>query len=89
MKTLPLLLLVCVSVAWGQPRSARVTLDFGKPGAPLEIDKMAIGQGGLSEEPMWEQRLAEVRALHPRMIRLFVQEYFDVLPETGKPNYLL
>ncbi|MCL4783784.1 MAG: hypothetical protein KJZ70_12180 [Bryobacterales bacterium] len=87
MKTLPLLLLVCLSVAWGQPRSARVTLDFGKPGAPLEIDKMALGQGGLSEEPMWEQRLAEVRALHPRMIRLFVQEYYDVLPETGKPNF--
>ncbi len=54
MKTLPLLLLVCLSVAWGQPRSARVTLDFGKPGAPLEIDKMAFGQGSLSGEPMWK-----------------------------------
>lgn len=44
---------------------------------------MALGQGGLSGEPMWEQRLAESRALHPRLIRLFVQEYFGVPPRFG------
>ena len=87
MKTLALFLLLAVPLAWSQPRSANVTLDFGQPGLPLEIDKMALGQGGLSADPMWDQRLAEVRALHPRMIRLFVQEYFDVLPEKGRPNF--
>ena len=50
---------------------------------PLEIDRFALGQGGLSEEPMWDDRTAEIRALRPRIIRLFIQEYFDLLPSTG------
>jgi len=41
------------------------------------------GQGGLSKEPMWEDRLTEIRALRPRLIRLFIQEYFDLLPARG------
>ena len=45
---------------------------------PLEIDRFALGQGGLSEEPMWDNRIAEIRALQPKVIRLFVQEYFDL-----------
>ena len=48
---------------------------------PLEIDRFALGQGGMSEEPMWDDRAAEIRDLHPRVIRLFIQEYFDLLPE--------
>jgi xylan 1,4-beta-xylosidase len=32
---------------------------------------------------MWGDRVAEIRALRPRLIRLFVQEYFDLLPEPG------
>jgi hypothetical protein len=48
---------------------------------------MALGQGGLSDEPMWESRVAEVRALRPRLIRLFVQEYFDLLPAHGRYHF--
>ena len=29
----------------------------------------------------------EIRALHPRIIRLFVQEYFDVMPAKGRYNF--
>jgi xylan 1,4-beta-xylosidase len=47
----------------------------------MEIDHMALGQGGLSAEPMWDSRIAEIHALQPSMIRLFIQEYFDLLPE--------
>ena len=54
---------------------------------PLEIDRMALGQGGLSEEPMWSDRVAEIRALGPRLIRLFIQEYFDLLPEKGRYHF--
>ena len=47
------------------------------------MDRMALGQGGLSDQPMWADRIPEIRALRPRLIRLFVQEYFNLLPESG------
>ena len=49
----------------------------------MEIDRFGLGQGGLSDVPMWEDRIPEIRSLHPRLIRLFVQEYFDVYPRKG------
>jgi hypothetical protein len=30
---------------------------------------------------MWDDRAAEIRVLRPRIIRLFIQEYFNLLPE--------
>jgi len=36
---------------------------------------------------MWADRAAEIRALRPRVIRLFVQEYFDLLPEHGRYHW--
>jgi hypothetical protein len=54
---------------------------------PLEMDRIGLGQGGLSREPMWEDRAAEIRSLHPRLIRLFVQEYFDLLPAKGQYHF--
>ena len=48
---------------------------------------MALGQGGLSDEPMWDSRVAEVRSLKPRLIRLFVQEYFQLLPSRGRDHF--
>jgi hypothetical protein len=53
----------------------------------MEIDKFALGQGGLSPEPMWDSRIAEIRALRPRIIRIFIQEYFDLLPGPGKYHF--
>ena len=73
--------------AAGQTRSATLTLDFAKDVGPMEMDHIALGQGGLSQDPMWDSRVAEIRALHPRLIRLFVQEYFDLLPEEGRYHF--
>lgn len=70
---------------WGE--SAQVEVLLQEKLGPLEIDRMALGQGGLSEEPMWDNRIAEIRALRPRMIRLFIQEYFDPLPERGRYHF--
>ena len=36
---------------------------------------------------MWDGRLFEIRALRPRLIRLFVQEYFDVMPDRGRYRF--
>jgi len=85
-KTLPLLLLMAGSV-WGQSRAVSVKLSMDRSLGPLDIDRIALGQGGLSADTMWEQREAEVRALHPRLIRLFVQEYFDLLPAPGRYHF--
>ena len=74
-------------VAPAQPREATLRLSFNSNLGPLNIDHIALGQGGLSEYPMWDDRVAEIRALHPRLIRLFVQEYFDLLPQAGTYHF--
>ncbi len=70
-----------------QAQVARVNVDFGKEGEPVRMERMALGQGGLSEEPMLASRLQEIKALHPGVIRLFVSEYYDVLPEPGRYRF--
>jgi hypothetical protein len=64
-----------------------VTVSFTNRLGPMRMDQMALGQGGLSDAPMWSDRVAEVRALHPRVIRLFVQEYFKLMPERGRYQF--
>lgn len=49
----------------------------------MHIDRMALGQGGLSDEPMWDARLTEIRALQTSLIRLFIQDYFQLLSSAG------
>jgi xylan 1,4-beta-xylosidase len=53
----------------------------------MHIERMALGQGGLSDEPMWSDRIPEIRALHPALVRLFIQEYFDLLPERNRYHF--
>jgi xylan 1,4-beta-xylosidase len=65
----------------------QMRLDLAEKLGPLQIDHIALGQGGLSEQPMWDDRVNEVRMLHPRMIRLFIQEYFDLMPAPGKYHW--
>jgi len=77
--TRTLLLLLLAPPVFAQ----QIRIDLAAKLAPLEIDRMALGQGGLSEQPMWNDRVNEVRMLHPRIIRLFIQEYFDLLPAAG------
>src|ERR1041385_8169595 len=70
-----------------QSPAAQVSVSFTNRLGPLDIHKMALGQGGLSEEPMWDNRIAEIRALKPDVIRMFIQEYFDLLPEHGHYHF--
>lgn len=64
-----------------------VEVNFAKELGPMKINQMALGQGGLSEEPMLSEHINEIRALHPAVIRLFVSEYYNVLPEKGKYHF--
>lgn len=76
-----------LALAASAQTSARVQVVFTNRLGPLNISQMALGQGGLSDEPMWDSRVAEVRALKPRLLRLFVQQYFDLLPEHGRFHF--
>src|SRR5580704_13103178 len=78
---------ITFSATVAQTQTATLTLDFTKNLGPVEMDHISLGQGGLSPDPIWDSRIAEIRALHPRLIRLFVQEYFDVLPAIGKYHF--
>jgi xylan 1,4-beta-xylosidase len=69
------------------PREVAVQVGFAERAGPMEIGRIALGQGGLSDEPMWASRGAEVRALRPKLIRLFIQEYFNLLPAQGQPHF--
>ncbi len=60
-----------------------VTVDLNHELGPMKIDRFSLGQGGFSLDPMFADRVPEIRLLHPRVIRLFVQEYFDLLPKAG------
>ncbi len=48
---------------------------------------MALGQGGLSDDPIWNGRIPEIRALGPGLIRLFIQDYFNLLPQSGQYRF--
>jgi xylan 1,4-beta-xylosidase len=70
-----------------QPRLVSVQLNLNEKLGPIRMGQFALGQGGLSEEPMWAERAAEVRNLRVEMIRLFIQEYFDLMPERGRYHF--
>ena len=68
-------------------RTATVRVSFTERTGSLDIQRIGLGQGGLSPEPMWNDRMGEIRALQPRLIRLFLQEYFDLLPSRGRYHF--
>ena len=73
------------SASLALPIPVRLSLDA--PLGPLHIERIALGQGGLSSEPMFDSRISEIKALRPAMIRLFVQEYFDLLPASWQYHF--
>jgi hypothetical protein len=78
--------LFCGLTVFGQ-QTAELRINFAETTAPMKINQMALGQGGLSDQVMWDDRIAEIRALHPAVIRLFIQEYFNLLPSVGQYHF--
>src|ERR1700722_14023967 len=90
MKPSTLVLLSCLllpALALAQSPSAAVSLDLNNKLGPMNIDRFSLGQGGFSSEPMFTDRTAEIRLLKPRVIRLFLQDYYDLLPAPGKYQF--
>lgn len=82
-----LIILLLPVAGGGQEQAVQITVSLEGRLGPMEIDHMTLGQGGLSAEPMWDSRIAEIRALRPSMIRLFIQEYFNLLPEPNRYHF--
>jgi len=67
--------------AVAQSGAIKISIDTQQRVGPMETSRFSLGQGGLSDAPMWEDRVAEIQSLHPALVRLFIQEYFNVYPK--------
>ncbi len=59
-------------------------IDSSKAEGEIDLTRYALGQGGLSDKPMFEAHVEQIAQLHPRTIRVFVQEFFDLYPAHGQ-----
>ncbi len=80
-------MLLCAPFLLPQDATVPVRVDLAARLRPMEIERFGVGQGGFSPEPMWTGRMPEIRAIRPRAIRLFVQEYFNLLPARGRYHW--
>jgi xylan 1,4-beta-xylosidase len=46
-----------------------------------------VGHGGVNSQPLPEKIIAGTRKLRPRLIRIFLQEYFDIYPDHDVFNW--
>lgn len=69
--------------------SSQVNLrvNTSQPVGAIDLTRYALGQGGLSDRPMFSDRVGQIAQLHPQTIRLFVQSYFDLYPVHGKYHW--
>ena len=63
---------------WGQ--TAELSIDTVHSPAPIDLTRYALGQGGVSDQPMITDRIDQIAQLHPETIHVFLQEYFNIYP---------
>jgi hypothetical protein len=63
---------------------ARVTVDAQAVEGPLETWRHALGHGGVNPLPLPDGVVKGVRKLRPRLIRIFIQEFFRIYPRAGR-----
>lgn len=61
-----------------------VAIDVANVEGPLETWRHALGQGGVNHLPLPEHVVAGVAKLGPKLIRIFIQQFFDVYPQHGR-----
>lgn len=62
-------------------------IDTSKAEGEIDLTRYALGQGGLSDKPMFDAHVEQIAQLHPQTIRVFVQEFFDLYPERGRYHW--
>lgn len=61
-----------------------VEIDAAPTGERLELWRHSLGHGGINPRPLPEHVVDGVRALQPRLIRVFIQEFFDIYRGGGR-----
>jgi xylan 1,4-beta-xylosidase len=61
-------------------QSTDILVDTAHPLGPIDLTRYALGQGGLSAQPMIADRIEQIEQLHPQTIHIFLQEYFNIYP---------
>jgi hypothetical protein len=79
--------LACCILAQASAQPIRVQVQLDKKLGPMEIERYGLGQGGYNVELGLSSRISELRVLRPKLIRLFVMEYYDLLPAPKKYNW--
>jgi xylan 1,4-beta-xylosidase len=68
------------------PRN-EVTVDGGTQLGPLEAWRLSVGHGGINWKPLSPRVAAGIAQLRPRLVRVFLQEFFAVLPAPGRLDW--
>lgn len=61
-----------------------VTVDASEVLGRLEMWRHCISQGGVNPMPLPDSVVNGTRKLRPRLIRIFIQEFFRIYPEHGR-----
>ncbi|WP_308639574.1 GH39 family glycosyl hydrolase [Paenibacillus silvisoli] len=61
-----------------------VAIDLAQKSGPYEWWRHTIGHGGINSKPLPERVIQGSRAFKPRLLRTFIQEFFNVYPEHGR-----
>jgi len=66
---------------FSQMESREVTVDFTKPQGQFSFRNHSFGIGGINSLPMPEKVTQGMKTLQPKLIRIFLQEFFFVYPD--------
>jgi xylan 1,4-beta-xylosidase len=61
-----------------------IFIDAGEDLGPFEWWRHSLGHGGINALPLPDRVVQGVAALKPRLLRIFLQEHFDIYPATGR-----
>jgi hypothetical protein len=66
---------------------ASLDVDVRADEGPLELWRHGVGHGGVNSDPLPGRVVAGAAKLRPRLVRIFIQEFFRVYPEHGKLDW--
>jgi sugar lactone lactonase YvrE len=61
-----------------------VTVDLNADQGPLETWRHTIGHGGINSTPLPDRVVDGLAKARPRLIRVFIQEFFNIYPERDR-----
>ncbi len=64
-----------------------LSIDAQSDAGPLELWRHTLGHGGINTNPLSPRVIDGTKSLHPRLIRVFIQEFFNIYPDHGKYDW--